>query len=122
MITAHTDDTIPSEIYYRCYNDSPVGCLEVSARCLAGWLGGVRDESLPLLAPIQDQGSWWEGGELTGALGLAPSWTHDSSGAMTRGLTAGQGSMASGCRAQVVSVCAGPKTIVSMNFSASWIW
>lgn len=54
-------------------------------RCLAGWLGGVRDESLPLLAPIQDQGSWWEGGELTGALGPAPSWTHDSSRAITAG-------------------------------------
>ncbi len=71
------------------------------------------------------QGLWWDGVELVGALGLALSRIQDSSGRITRGeaeSTAGQGAVASGSQAQEVSVCAGPKVMVSTSFSVSWIW
>lgn len=60
-----------------------------------------------------------------GAGGAPPSQTQNSSGMMTGGgaaSAAGQGELTSGSQAHVVSVCAGPKVMVSMNFSASWIW
>lgn len=42
------------------------------------WLGCVR-ERLPLLlrAPTRDRGSWWDGVQLTRALGLTLSWTQE---------------------------------------------
>ena len=114
-------------------------------------LGGTRERVLLLLrAPTRVQGSRSNGVELTGTFGLAPKRTQDSLGLMTGGgstTAAGQAAVTAGSVTEggevasapgqrvvvtgwvaggeaemaTVSVCAGPRMMVSIYCSASWI-